>query len=86
MWTDRWVSNSSGGLIKATDTRRRFTSLLVHEIIGQSTGAWNIDHTEPFLNDNDMLAIKAIPIGDLGTDDKFILPHEKSWSYKRRSS
>lgn len=33
VWTDRWVPNSNGGIIKPIDTINRFTSLAVHEVI-----------------------------------------------------
>ncbi|XP_062028816.1 uncharacterized protein LOC133744789 [Rosa rugosa] len=84
VWKDRWVPNQNGGLIIPTDTSNRFTPLLVSEVIDEER-KWNISHLEPFLEQGDIVAIKAIPIGDAHEDDRLVWPHNKGGAYSAKS-
>ncbi|XP_004295786.1 PREDICTED: uncharacterized protein LOC101312040 [Fragaria vesca subsp. vesca] len=84
VWTDRWVPNSNWGLIKPIITSNRFTALAVADVINEDRN-WNISHIEPFLEENDITTIKAIPIGNAADDDALVWPYTKSGNYSVKS-
>ena len=84
-WSSRWLPNSAIGIIEPTDTRSRFTPLLLSKVIDQRNGEWKIDFLRNFLKPDDFNTIKAIPMGNFEVDDTLVWPLEKSGLYSVRS-